>query len=65
MSKKVKNRKYQYCAFPMSTANLHVPHIFLSEWIGAVIFRDDLQKIKAPFRYFLWIFTENSEMVPF
>jgi len=24
MSKKVKNRKYQYCAFPMSTANLHV-----------------------------------------
>jgi len=24
MSKKVKNRKYRYCAFPMSTANLHV-----------------------------------------
>jgi len=24
MSKKVKNRKCQYCAFPMITANLHV-----------------------------------------
>ena len=23
MSKKVKKQKYQYCAFPMSTANLH------------------------------------------
>jgi len=29
MCKKVKNRKYQYCAFLMSTANLHVSRCHL------------------------------------
>ena len=40
MSKNVKNRKYRYCAFSMSTANLHVsPELVLEFRLSSSEFR--------------------------
>jgi len=52
MSKKVKNRKYQYCAFPMSTTNLHVSREAHWSWKPFCCRRSDGSSKFTPFSFF-------------